>query len=510
MEKSQLSRRSFIKLLSLTPLLEVNSNTLSVVDELESTSNLDKPNFLIIVLDALSARHMSLYGYGRYTTPNINRMAEKVTVFNRHYSAGNFTLPGTASMLTGTYPWTHRGLHLYGTVLDTFLSQNIFSLFRDDYHNLTYTHNAVVTLLLQQFIDHIDQYIYSEELGILSDLQTEKYFSEDFLVSFWSEKLRRGYYFTPSSLFYALIDSARQGRQAKILDHYADDFPRGLPNNGNWLYFLLEEVIDWLIAQVDRFSSPYFGYFHLYPPHDPYTPRREFVNLFDDGMRQSPKPPHFFSQGHNQEYLEERRQYYDEYIAYADAEIGRLYAYLDGKGLLENTYFILTSDHGEMFERGILGHDNQTLYEPIIQIPLLILRPGQRRRLDVHTPTTNIDLLPTLLSLIGKQIPAWCEGLILPTFGGSEETTDRSIYAFEAKSNSKWSTLTIGTAALIKDQYKLIHYFGYEGYEDEYELYDLDNDPDELVNLYSSSDSVAVSLKDEFLCKLRQANSNNR
>jgi hypothetical protein len=100
--------------------------------------------------------------------------------------------------------------------------------------------------------------------------------------------------------------------------------------------------------------------------------------------------------------------------------------------------------------------------------------------------------------------------VILPTLKGSEETSGRSIFALEAKSNSKWGPLSIGTAALIKGHLKLVHYFGYEEYDDEYELYGLENDPDELVNLYSSSDSVVLALKDELLMKLKQSNTNNR
>ncbi len=65
-------------------------------------------------------------------------------------------------------------------------------------------------------------------------------------------------------------------------------------------------------------------------------------------------------------------------ILYADKEFGRFFDYLDSSGLLDNTWVVLTSDHGEMFERGIDGHDTEVLYEPVIRIPLMIFEPGRK------------------------------------------------------------------------------------------------------------------------------------
>ncbi len=67
---------------------------------------------VVIVFDAFSAYNISLYGYQRETTPNIARWAERAVVYHNHNAGGNFTIPGTASLLTGTYPWTHRAFGL--------------------------------------------------------------------------------------------------------------------------------------------------------------------------------------------------------------------------------------------------------------------------------------------------------------------------------------------------------------------------------------------------------------
>ncbi|MEA3352154.1 MAG: sulfatase-like hydrolase/transferase, partial [Chloroflexota bacterium] len=73
-----------------------------------SQQNAGEKNIIIVVLDALSACNIALHGYARDTMPNLAKLAEKAVVYHNHYAAGNFTTPGTASLLTGTLPWSHR------------------------------------------------------------------------------------------------------------------------------------------------------------------------------------------------------------------------------------------------------------------------------------------------------------------------------------------------------------------------------------------------------------------
>ena len=99
MRKHKLSRRDFLKALGVSSLALsglVKSN--SIPFENNKTS-LNAPNILVLVFDALSAKDVSLYGFPRQTTPNLERAANQATVYHRHYSAGNFTTPGTASLI---------------------------------------------------------------------------------------------------------------------------------------------------------------------------------------------------------------------------------------------------------------------------------------------------------------------------------------------------------------------------------------------------------------------------
>ena len=88
--------------------------------------------------------------------------------------------------------------------------------------------------------------------------------------------------------------------------------------------FLLEDAVDWTMRQLEAMPRPFLAYLHFLPPHDPYRARQDFVDRFADGWAPEPKPAHPLSAGVNEEFVVNARREYDEYIAYADAEFGRL------------------------------------------------------------------------------------------------------------------------------------------------------------------------------------------
>jgi arylsulfatase A-like enzyme len=504
---TNVTRRDFLKLASLLPLLRVDFPDLLSAPA-ASAGNSNTPNILVLVFDTLSAKHMSLYGYDRATTPNLDRFAEKAVVYHNHYSSGNFTSPGTASMLTGVYPWTHRAFNLHGTVSPDFDSKNIFSLLPGHIHRVAYTHNLLVTSFLTQFQKNIDRFINTRELSLADEQFSDRLFPADYNASFWSETMIfRGGGSKPSSLFLSMMYKlSRLATKQDITRDYGSLFPRGVPNL-NDIYFLMEDAIDWLMEQVVLLPQPYFAYIHLLPPHEPYTARRDFVDIFQDGFKPIEKPESVYSEGHPARFLNQQRREYDEYLAYADAEFGRLLDFLYMSGAMDNTYLVITSDHGELFERGIRGHVTKTLYDPLIHVPLLISRPGQQQRQDVYAPTSCVDLVPTLLKITGGEIPEWCEGLPLPALGGNEKYPDRQIFAIEAKGNAKYAPITKATLVSIREGYKLHSYIGKKGEERKHEMFDLRADPDELVNLLPTGASTATDLMhemDQVLARINQ------
>ena len=154
-----------------------------------------------------------------------------------------------------------------------------------------------------------------------------------------------------------------------------------------------------------HWASPFLAYLHFIPPHAPYRPHRDYQDLFDDGWEPVEKPVHPLSRGTLQASLNRNRREYDQYIANLDVEVGRLFNHLEESGLMENSYVIFTSDHGELFERGMQGHSTRMVFEPILRVPLFISVPGQRLRQDIYTPTNTVDLLPTPVSYTHLTLP---------------------------------------------------------------------------------------------------------
>jgi arylsulfatase A-like enzyme len=512
MGKPQINRRDFFKLFALTSLAGLGAQGLSNFSHGSNANQISElPNIIIVVFDALSAKHVSTYGYHRDTTPNLTRFAEKATVFHRHYAAGNFTTPGTASLLTGTYPWSHGGYHLFGTMRSEYEEKNIFSLLSKDYFTSAFTRNAYARGLINQIGRAVDQFPVVDEHSLFSSTYLHLLFPKDENVAHWGEINLRifGLRISSSPFLSSMINRWVTSRVDKETQKLKECFPRGVPTNLHGQLFILEDAIDWMIDAFSSAPKPFLGYFHLFPPHFPYRTRQEFNAIFDDGWQPIPKPPHFFTTGHSDEFLATEWRYYDEYIAYADAEFGRLIAELEHRGLLENTFLAFTSDHGEMFERGIFQHTTPTLYEPIVHIPLLLHKPKQSGRVDIFSPTSCVDLVPTFLFGIGQSIPDWCEGQVLPIFDENNAgISDRSIYAIEAKGNAKNAPLNMATVSLIKGTHKIVHYKGYEGLEDKYEVYDLEHDPEEMEDIYQTGSIVGKQLKDELDQKLSEVNQN--
>lgn len=507
--KHKISRRDFLKLMGIVPLSAIEHRILPS-PLLDSSKKLQ--NVIIIVFDAFSAYNISLYGYQRETTPNLARLAERAIVYSNHHSGGNFTTPGTSSLLTGTLPWTHRAFSYNAGVADIFFDKNIFSAFQD-YYSLSYTHNPWVTTILKQFKKHIDEYVKRNRLFLKNGFLIPTLFEEDedIAIVSWQRAMQikdDGYAY---SLFLAHLyenyDRQLDGKFKRLKRR----FPRGIPALSADSYFLLETAIDWYSEKVNLFPQPFFTYLHFLPPHDPYNPSREFFGRFsDDSWIPEPKPIdklQFFVEEKFNDALKHRMKY-DEFILYVDKEFGRLFDYLDTSGILDNTWVILTSDHGEMFDRGVVGHQTPLLYEPLINIPLMIFEPGRKTRLDIHTPTSAIDILPTLLHVTGQQPVDWTEGMVLPPFSNSYPDESRSIFSIEARTNAKYDPLEVATISMIKENYKLLYFYGYEelNSQERIELYDIVADPDEMNDLSFSKRETTSNMLNEIKQKLAEKN----
>lgn len=185
---------------------------------------------------------------------------------------------------------------------------------------------------------------------------------------------------------------------------------------------------------------------------------------------------------------------YTKSVMSVDDNVGRVLNYLKENGMDENTLIIYTSDQG--FFTGEHGwYDKRFMYEPSLAIPLAIRYPkeigkGIRNKAMVQ----NVDLAPTILDFVGEPIPKDMQGRSLKgILKGEQEPTNGSIY-YHYYQSTGWHTVPkhIGVRT---SQFKLIYYYEI----DEWELFDLDQDPHEINNIYQkeSSSGLVKDLKAE-------------
>lgn len=510
--KPQLTRRDFLKSIAAFSLVPLSGAIQRAgLQQRSLLPGNDLPNIIILLFDALSASNVSLYGYPRKTMPNLEKFAKKAAVYHAHYAAGSYTVPSTASLLTSTYPWAHRAFHNYSPVAQNVRGKNLFGSIGEDpaYHRLAFSQNLLADGLLHQFGEYLDEHLDSGSFSLINQNIHHTFFKKDgfYGLKGVDEDLLRFAGKEPAgSLVFSLVNKLLLlARYNALVQKLKKPYPRGISGMQGSIHFTIEPVIDGTIDLLSKLTTPSLAYFHFFFPHGPYVASKKYVDIFrKNDLKLPDKPTHPFSKKKNKQYIIHRRQAYDEYIANIDAEFGRLVAHMQATGLLDNSYVIVTSDHGELFERGDVGHSTRLVYEPLIRIPLVISRPQQQEREDIFTLTNTVDLLPSLLHISGHSAPDWCEGQVLPGLGG-EDSPDRSVYSLYPHPNDAGAPLTTASIAIIKGQYKLISFRGYTP-KVSYEFYDLKQDPEELVDLYRPDHSIAQELRAELEKKLDEVN----
>lgn len=178
---------------------------------------------------------------------------------------------------------------------------------------------------------------------------------------------------------------------------------------------------------------------------------------------------------------------YEGEIAHLDRQLDRFLAALEEEGLLENSVVVVTADHGEAFlEHGLVEHG--LLYEENLHVPLFIRGPGRvPQGVAVRTRVDLIDVLPTLLELLGLPAPAGFDGRSLVPRPRGQPLAARRSYAFTIENGFAWYSAQgekwILRTAMQKEN------FGHS------ELFRLDRDPAERSNLLLSGSTVPPSLR---------------
>lgn len=450
-------------LLGLLGVLAALSSGWQAIRESRAVAALPPPppgarNVVLIVWDTVRASDLSLGRYSRDTTPNLAHWARLGVRYDRALAPAPWTFPSHGCFFTGRWPFqldtswkfaldtpdptlaeylAARGYQTAGFAANTNWCHHETGLARGFAHYED--HPLTPRSLLSRTVP--GAWLLKEALGHLGD-------------------------------YYQLKWADLESRDARGIN---------------------EAFLAWL--QGRRPDRPFLAFLNYFDAHEPYVPPPAYQYHF--GIR--PRSSRDFETLLNFRGVDKRsiplrdtlmaRDCYDDCIAYLDGQLGLLLEELHGRGLLENTMVIITSDHGEAFgDHGVFGH-GYDLHLEEIGVPLVILSPGAPAGRVVGASVSLRDLPATVVDQLGlsggspfpgRSLAGYWEpaagseapGITTPAFS---EQTNAATLPFSPRSGPEYGGFQMSLVALGW------HYIrngrGAEG------LYDLRLDPSELVNL---------------------------
>jgi arylsulfatase A-like enzyme len=365
---------------------------------------------VLVSIDTLRPDHLGCYGYAKPTSPEIDRFRQQAVFFRWAIAQAPSTLASHASMLTSL------GLQHHGASIaaNSALKPGVLTL---------------------------------AELLRRAGFATASFNGGGQLHKSWG--LDRGF---------DVYESATDSSTAEV----GEDTLAGQ----------VAKATAWLDRIGDR---PFFLFLHTYEVHHPYTPTPERLHQMESGYsgdlpdRISIRLLEKINSGEHHlgpRDLAHIVATYDAEIASADAAFGDLLQRLRSRGRYDSTLVVLTSDHGEAFgERGRVGWHGDELYDEQVRIPLIIKLPGSRLAgATVENQVREIDLAPTVLSVLGLPVPPEFSGATIDLAGGAADHPPWAVASIDGRPR---------TAAVRTGRWKW-----YDG-----RLYDLEHDPRETRDM---------------------------
>jgi arylsulfatase A-like enzyme len=322
-------------------------------------SSPEAPNIILLIMDTVRATNLSLYGYERPTTPVLDRLARESSVFDRAFSVAPWTAPSHASMMTGQWA-SQTGADYLSSMYDS-LKTVADMLGQHGYATGGFMANAGYA---------------GYQLGISRGFAHYEDFPFTFGQAIWSTTLAQ----TGSGSL--VLESLKNGELWKLRRAITHPNLRTVivrKHEPRTAADIVRHFFAWRDGVQER---PYFAMLNFMDAHAPYDPADGFRTRFNGGKKEMDR--------------------YDGAIAYEDSVIGSIIERLQVRGDLDRTILIVTADHGEQFgEHGLDGHGN-SLYLPLLHVPLLVRAPG---RAPAGTRVQSIvslrDLAATLVDFAG-------------------------------------------------------------------------------------------------------------
>ncbi|MCZ7585811.1 MAG: sulfatase [Deltaproteobacteria bacterium] len=377
----------------------------------------------MISIDTLRADHLGLYGYGRDTSPHLDRLARDGVVVERHVAHSPWTLPSHMSMFSGVIPSEHGATEPVSAVSP---ARTLFPEILKDrgYRNIAFTTNILIGASYG-FSAGFDIFVVKAE---------------------WNAKT------------------------------------------------VSDNALRWYLGD----KRPTFLFLHIFDPHYPYDPPKAFRGRFGPGHPGVDKIQkegfYDYFEWMNKHGAPERRaavDLYDEEIASTDAVLGRVFERLRAAGRYENSWIIVTSDHGEEFgERGLWGH-GITLYDEMLRVPLIIKTPhgvcGGSRFASAPIPQKALFKLITGAALPPAQNAAamTCTDEGVPRIVADLADAGPIIAESDLVGPRRYAAMEQGRKLIEPIN---VSAAGVLEFESGYELYNFENDPKERDNLLTTGE----------------------
>jgi len=352
----------------------------------EESTTIDAPNVLIIVIDALRRDHVSFYCGDFANTPNLDRIAADSIVFTDAYSNAPWTIPSVTTMFTSRYPSVFGAdVANCGNGRSPTLAEVLNAY---GYVTEAYSANAVPVPEMG-FARGFDRYVtYCDFPPLMAFKRSTLYLS----ISFF-----KGY-----------------------------NYWTGKGDTTRWLTETLCSRLE------EKRSRSFFIYAHYLDPHGPLSAPVEFISgdpAFKEKAlsfieRQELKGTSSIREGRSM-----IAPLYKAEVEYVDGSVGEVFKSLEEEGLLSDTMVIITADHGEeLFDHGRYGHAINHNVE-VMAIPLIIYAPGVQSEVSDY-PVSLVDVMPTVLSYVGADIPNPVSGRDVLSLVGTEPADFRSSCVF--------------------------------------------------------------------------------
>ena len=437
-----------------------------------------KPNILLILADQHNAKVTGYNGHPSVRTPALDRMAAEGAVFNTAITQNPICTPSRVSWLSGQYCHNHGYYDLSGP--EPYELPNILGYSRN---------NGYMTAAIGKI--HCPEYWIEDS----SDL---------FLDSCGTSIGGRPEYdeYLESRGLTGLEDHASYPEFGRRGMQTCDARPSNLGYRDSQEGWIASRAMQFIEEAIGN-EKPFIAHVSFPKPHQCYAPSPEFWDLYDEKDLILPpnvdydlegKAPHmkktakwwktrewtlFEPHGHENGRLRKLHGYLG-CISQVDHAVGELLDFLEEKGLREDTIVVYSSDHGDYAcEHGIMEKAPGICSDAITRVPLLISWPGKiKGGTLVSDIVESVDVFPTLCELAGMEMPETADGVSLCRKLNGEDTVPKKIGVTE----NPWSK------SIRKGKYRYV-YYPVEMFKEEYpdgfhELYDLEEDPWEMNNLF--------------------------